>query len=273
MLRGVILDLDGSVYLGEEAVPGAAVFVQRARKGGLRVRFVTNRANRTAVEVRAQLTRLGMPCDAQDVVTSAEATAQFIGRGRAFVIGEEGLREALTRQGIVLTDQSPDYVVVSFDRGFNYEQLTRACRLIHAGATFVATNPDRALKTETGLVPGTGAIVAAVAAGCGVDPLMIGKPERRIMDMAIAGMGLTPDQVLVVGDNVATDVPAGAAAGARTVLLLTGVSTREDLARAAVQPDWVARDYDDLWRIVTANSSVSGGTDGPGRSAQGSTAG
>jgi 4-nitrophenyl phosphatase len=246
VIRGVILDLDGTVYLGLEEVPGAGRFVAECRAMGVRCLFVTNRANRTPEEVVRQLQGFGIPCATADVLTAAQATARYLQRGSAWYIGEDGLRLALEEQGIAITDERPDYVVVGYDRGFTYEKLFKACRLIDRGATFVATNPDSALKTDKGIYPGTGAIVAAVTVGSGRTPIVIGKPERRIMDMALDRLGLAAGEVIVVGDSLATDVPAGRAAGMRTVLLLTGVSRFEEIGLAAQKPDWVAATFDEL---------------------------
>jgi len=261
VIRGVILDLDGTVYLGLEEVPGAGRFVAECRGLGIRCLFVTNRANRPPDEIVRQLQGFGIPCGVDDVLTAAQATARYLRHGKAWYIGEDGLRLALAEQGIAVSDDKPDYVVVGYDRGFNYDKLFKACRLIEQGATFVATNPDSALKTDRGIYPGTGAIVAAVAAGCGRKPVMIGKPERLIMDMALERLGLTADQVIVVGDSLATDVPAGHAAGMRTALLLTGVSSKEDIPGASVKPDWIAATFDELLEGVRfeANTPYEGG--------------
>lgn len=251
MIRGVILDLDGTVYLGQAEVPGASAFVARCHAAGIRCLFVTNRANRTPAEVAEQLRGFGMPCGPADVLTSAQATARVLPPGRAFCIGEAALLQALTEAGFTICEERPDYVIVGLDRTFTYEKLARACSLIGAGARFVATNPDRALKLATGVMPGTGAIVAAVEAGSGQAPLVIGKPGRLIMDMALAVLGTRPEETLVVGDNLVTDIPAGAAAGMPTALILTGVSRREDLPAAPVAPNWVVAGFDELWTVIS----------------------
>lgn len=250
MIRGIILDLDGTIYYGSKPVDGAAFFVETMRSKGRRCLFVTNRANRTPGEILAQLNRQGIPCSEGDILTSAEATALYLKKGRVFFIGEKGLETALRNAGHTITDDNPDYVVVSFDRGFNYEKLSKACTLIHKGAQFIATNPDKALPLEEGLSPGTGAIVAAVQAGCGTAPLLIGKPEKLIIEMAIRQLGMTASEVISVGDNVDTDIAAGKKAGIRTAIILTGVSSQADVDKAPVRPTWVVRDYGELVSIV-----------------------
>lgn len=250
MIDGVILDLDGTVYEGDREVPGASEFVGELAASGRQYLFVTNRANRTPEVVAEQLRGYGIACTTDHVLTAAQATAVFLGSGSAYVIGEEALEIALREVGMTVTDEGADYVVVGFDRWFDYEKLRRACFLIGEGATFVATNPDRALRTELGLLPGTGAIVAAVEAGTNVAPVVVGKPERRIIDMGLARLGLAPERVLVVGDNLLTDIPAGARAGTHTALLLTGVSRREEVGEAEFEPTWVVEDYAALGQVV-----------------------
>ena len=246
MTKGLIIDLDGTLYTGEIEVPGAGAFVQTCAQRDVRCLFVTNRANRMPETVAAHLRKCGIPCEADDVLTSSQATAISLRPGRAYVIGEEGLINPLLAAGFTLADRSVDYVIVGLDRDFTYEKMRTACRCIREGGRFVATNPDRALHLETGLSPGTGALVAAVQTGSGAAPLIIGKPERKIMDMALEKMGLSANDVWAVGDNLETDIPAGAAAGMSTVLMLTGVSTVEDIRTAAVRPDYVIRDYAEL---------------------------
>jgi len=249
-IRGILLDLDGTVYRGEEEVPGASEFINGLKSQGIRHLFVTNRANRTPAEVCDHLRGYGIACEESDVLTSGQAAALYMKEGTYYHIGEKGLEAALAERGLAFDDVSPDFVVVSFDRDFTYAKLETACRLIEKGARFIATNPDRALKVPGGILPGTGAIVAAVAAGSDAEPVYIGKPERLILDIALERLGMHKDEVITVGDNIFTDIPAGSKAGLRTALILTGVSTREDLDAAIVEPTWVVAGYEELDAIV-----------------------
>ena len=246
MIKGIILDLDGTVYLGGHEIPGAGDFVRACHQAGLLSLFVTNRSNRTPAVVAEQLRSYNIECSAADVWTSSQATAHYLDPGSVYTIGEAALDEALLERGFSLTDQAPDYVVVGFDRQFTYAKLKLACNLIHDGARFIATNPDRGLPLQDRIAPGTGSLVAAVAAGCGQKPFYIGKPERRIMDMGAERLGLHPADILAVGDNLTTDIPAGHAAGMPTALILTGFSKRSDLPTAAVQPTWVVENFEAL---------------------------
>ncbi|MBM4143751.1 MAG: HAD-IIA family hydrolase [Lentisphaerae bacterium] len=263
MIKALILDLDGTVYTGRAAVPGAADFVVWARQAGVRCLFVTNRANRAPEEICAQLATLGMPSEPRDVLTSAQATARCIGKASVFCIGENGMLRELEAAGATLVRPDhpgvPEYVVVSFDREFTYAKLKLAAGFIHAGAKYVATNPDAFLKTEHGTVPGTGAIVAAVSAATGAAPLVIGKPGRLIVDMALRRLGASPGEALVVGDNVTTDIAAGGAAGVRTALILTGVSRREDAPAAGpARPTWIVASYAELQAVIAAENRRNG---------------
>jgi 4-nitrophenyl phosphatase len=255
MIRGVILDLDGTVYLGGREVPGAARFVTGLQDRGIQRLFVTNRANRPPEPIVTQLRGFGIPCETKDILTSAQATARYLGKGAAYCVGEEGLTQALEEQGLTITEDSPDVVVVGFDRAFTYEKLEKACQFIGDGARFVATNPDKALRVEDRLLPGTGAIVAAIAAGSATEPLIIGKPERTIIDMAIDRLALPREDVIMVGDNVETDVPAAHGAGVRVALILSGISTREDADRSPLKPTWIVENYDELTTIVEGETA------------------
>lgn len=250
MIRGVLLDLDGTVYRGAQEVPGAAQFVRQLGAENIRCLFVTNRANRPPEEVCDHLRGYGIDCTTEDILTAAQATAAYLERGSAYYIGEEGMRCALVEAGFEITDQAPDYVIVSYDRSFTYEKLATASRLIVGGARFIATNPDKALRSEQHVMPGTGALVAAVEAASGQKPLMIGKPEKLLFEMALKRLDLAAADVIAIGDNPETDIPAGVNAGLRTAYILTGVGRREDATRSGVGPTWIVESFDELLRIV-----------------------
>jgi len=246
MIKGVFLDLDGTVYCGSEVIPGAPEFIFRLKREGRRYLFVTNRSNRTPRQIASHLQDCGIPCEPGDIVTSAQATVEYLKEGRVFYIGEEGLHEAIVCGELEITEEAPDYVVVSLDRHITYEKMEKASRLIRNGARFVATNADRVLYTDSGPSPGTGAIVAAIAAASDAHPVYVGKPETIIIDMALERLGLSRQEVVIIGDNLESDIKAGKNAGIRTILILTGVSSREDLRRATDKPTWVVEDYREL---------------------------
>ena len=244
--KALFLDLDGTVYAGEHEIPGAAAFIRDAQTAGIRCLYVTNRSNRTPEEVCAQLASFTIECSPDDIVSTSVATAQYIGSGSAYVVGEYGLTHALETHGIAITDKNPDFVVVSYDRQFSYDKLKTACRLIGEGATYIATNLDPRLKTGNFYLPGTGSIVASVTMACGEKPIVIGKPKRHIMEIALKRCGCSKAEALVIGDGLDTDIAAAINAGIDSVLLLTGVSQREDLATSPHKPTHIAEDFEAL---------------------------
>lgn len=252
-IKAVLFDLDGTVYRGSEPIPGAADFVRSLTIPCL---FVTNRANRTPDTVAAQLTDMGIRCGPEKFLTSGQAAAGYLGAGRsAFFIGETGLEQALEEAGIHVVNGdetvAPDAVIVSYDRSFDYAKLTRAMRHIERGARFIATNPDAIITTEAGNAPESGPLVAAVQTATGKLPEVVGKPYRPIMDAAFAKVGVPPEDCVIIGDNLSTDIAAGVNAGVRSILILTGVSTRDALAVSPIKPTWVADGYADVARIIT----------------------
>ena len=248
MIQGVLLDLDGTVYHGSEAVPGAIDFIERLGPRGVRHLFVTNRSSRSPRVVCDQLRGYGVPCEPHQVLTTAEATADWLGAGRTvYCIGEQGLTEALGAGGCRLTPgEMPDDVVVGLDTQLTYAKLATATRAIRAGARFIGTNPDKMINTEHGIAPGTGAALAALTAATGVEPIVIGKPEPILIDVALRRLGLPRETVVMIGDNLETDIAGGDRAGLRTAWILTGVSDARDLRAEDPQPTWIARDYPEL---------------------------
>ncbi len=250
MIKAVTLDLDGTVYLVDDAIEGAAEFIAFLRSRDIPYLFVTNRANRLPETIAESLSSMGIPCEVDEILTSSQATASHLEPARAYIIGEIGLEHALLEKGFELTDKDADYVIVSFDQQFTYAKLKIACNLIYAGARFIATNPDQGLATTNGIYPGTGAIVAAVQAGSSATPEVIGKPEPLILETAAERLGVSPAEILAIGDNLETDIPSGASAGMQTALLLTGISKRKDIQNAPVPPDHIAANYTELTAIL-----------------------
>ena len=250
MIKAVTLDLDGTIYLVDDAVEGAPEFIALLRSRGIPYLFVTNRANRLPETIVDSLRGMGIPCEADEILTSSQATASNLAPGRAYIIGEIGLEQALLEKGFEIADKDVEYVIVSFDRQFTYAKLKVACNLIYGGAQFIATNPDQGLATPGGIYPGTGAIVAAVQAGSRTEPKVIGKPEPLILETAAQRLGVAPADVLAIGDNMDTDIPSGASAGMQTALILTGISTRADIESSPVKPDHVAENYVELTEIL-----------------------
>ena len=187
------------------------------------------------------------------MLTSSQALAGLLEPGcRAYCIGEDGLTSVLAEHGVRVEqgDGPVDAVVVSADRFVSHDKLTQAYRHVAAGAALYATNGDRVINTEAGMVPEAGPLVAAVENAAGVKAVMVGKPERPIMDAALARLGVAAAECLIVGDNLETDIAAGYRAGMPTALILTGVSTRADAVRAACKPDLIVENYSELAAAV-----------------------
>ncbi|MDX6202986.1 MAG: glycerol-phosphatase [Frankiales bacterium] len=236
-----LLDLDGVVYRGADPVAGAPEALAAARAAGMRMAFVTNNASRTPQQIVAHLGELGVPAQPDEVVTSAHAAATLAVErlgpgGRVFVVGGDGLRDAVAGVGLVLVERydavpAPQMVVQGFSPDLRYEDLAQAALAVAAGADWVATNADATLPTSRGLQPGNGTLVAAVAAAAGRQPVVAGKPERALVEEAVRRSGA--QHPLMVGDRLDTDIAGAVRAELDSLLVLTGVSTVADLLAAA----------------------------------------
>jgi 4-nitrophenyl phosphatase len=188
------------------------------------------------------------------VLASADATASYLSQQapagtRVYVIGEEGLKSSIEAAGLILDESDVRYVVVGLDRELTYQKLTQAVRLIRAGAAFVGPNPDTTLPTDDGVIPGAGSFQAAITAATGVRPLIIGKPEPTMLLIGCERLGTAPAETAIIGDRLDTDIVGGRRAGLQTLLVLTGVSTLEDVDRSDVKPDAI---FDDLPELQAA---------------------
>jgi 4-nitrophenyl phosphatase len=249
-LRGLLIDLDGVLYTGREPIAGAGEFLARARRHGLKFLLITNNSTTSPQVVSERLRGMQMQVAPEEILTSAQAAVAYVRRqspngARVQVIGEAGLLQEVRQQGfeVSLTDngQPVDWVIVGLDRAFDYQKLTRATRAILAGARFVATNADALLPIEGGQVlPGAGTMIAAIQAATGIEPVVVGKPEPGLFAHGLERLGnLPPETVAMVGDRLDTDMAGGRRAGLRTVLVLSGVTTPEQLFAAEMRPDAV----------------------------------
>lgn len=252
-VRGILCDMDGVLWRGDQPLPGLHAFFAHVTRAGLPYRLVTNNSSRTPAQYVAKLAQMGVTCAPRHILNSALAAAEYLAGefppgARVYVIGGEGVRHALTERGFrVIEDESPaDAVVVGWDRTVTWDKLAAATLHIHAGARFVSTNPDRTFPSERGLVPGNGAQVAAIAAATGVTPVTVGKPEPLLYRQALAQMGIAPGDALAIGDRLDTDILAGVRLGTQTALVLSGVTQPEDLPRSPIRPDLVYAHLADL---------------------------
>jgi len=264
-LRGFILDMDGVIYRGNTALPGAAAFLAGLREASIPFLFLTNNATTPPRLVAERLAGMGIPASASDVLTSSEATAAALAAEmpgcRVLVVGEAGIWEALTEAGLHPTEdhRQADAVVVGLDRNCTYARLRDAALAIRRGAPFIATNTDRTLPTEIGLVPGAGALVGALQIATDVKPRVIGKPSREIFAFALGRLGTPAKATAAVGDRPETDIIGGQQAGLRTVAVLTGAGTAGEFDALDPPPDWVFQDLEELSQAYFAESHHFGG--------------
>lgn len=250
--RGFLVDLDGTTYLGSRAIDGALQFFEQLGAMGLPHLFVTNNSSTSGDAYVQKLRRLGVPASDGQVLTSGEATAMFLrrrGDRRLFVIGTPALEAEMTRAGFELSATAPDCVVLGFDTTLTYAKLEAAARLLARGVPFVATHPDVVCPTETGYVPDCGSMIALLQAATGVSPVVVGKPEPLLVEMALVKLGLRAADVAVVGDRLYTDMAMARRAGAIGVLVLSGETSQEMVGASAEKPDFV---FDHLGALAVA---------------------
>lgn len=249
-IKNYLTDMDGVLLRGSALIPGALEFIQRLRAKGIPFLILTNNSLYTPRDLQMRLHYVGLDVPPEAIFTSALATAQFLHsqrpEGRAFVIGEAGLTTALHDIGYILTDQEPDYVVVGETTMYSFQRLSHAIRLINAGARFIATNPDVSGPGDGGIVPATGAMAALISAATGVKPYFIGKPNPLMMRTALRTLNAHSEESVMVGDRMDTDMVAGIESGLRTILVLTGVTTREMVERFPYRPTWIYNSVGDI---------------------------
>ena len=256
-IKALILDMDGVLWKDSAPIGDLPAIFARIHERGLKVALATNNATRSVEEYLKKLAGFGVKLEPWQIISSALAAADVLAKrfpdgGPVFIVGENGIQRALEErsfQPIVDPDDqtTPVAVISSFDRSVTYGKLSRATLHIRAGALFYGTNPDKTFPTPQGLVPGAGSILAAIEAATSVEPIIIGKPEPAMMYMALERLGTTPEDTLVVGDRLETDIAAGQAAGCKTAVVLSGVSTKGQAENWQPAPDVIA---DDLTALV-----------------------
>ncbi len=250
MSKSYLIDMDGVIVRGSELIPGADAFLDRLHQRNIKFLILTNNPMYTPVDLQHRLQRMGVNLTTDHIYTSALATALFLKsqkqNGTAFVLGESGLTEALHEVGYILTEHDPDYVVLGETTSYSYSRITQAVRLVSDGARFIATNPDPSGPGEGGLVPACGAIAALIETATGVQPYFIGKPNPLMMRTALRYLNEHSENAIMVGDRMDTDVRVGTESGLETILVLSGVTTREMIERFPYQPTRVVDSVADL---------------------------
>jgi NagD protein len=249
-IRSWLMDMDGVLVREEQPIPGADRFLARLRELGTPFLLLTNNSIYTRRDLVARLAAAGLEVPEEAIWTSALATARFLEdqrpEGSAFVIGEAGLTTALHGAGYTLTDRDPDYVVLGETRTYSFERITRAIRLITDGARFIATNPDPTGPSNEGPVPATGSVAALISRATGVEPYYVGKPNPLMMRSALNAIDAHSETAAMIGDRMDTDVVSGLEAGMETILVLTGVTSREDAERYPYRASKIVESVADL---------------------------
>jgi NagD protein len=245
-----LMDMDGVLVYEEDAIPGADRLLAALRDRAIPFLVLTNNSIYTPRDLSARLRASGLDVPEASIWTSALATARFLDDqrpgGSAFVIGEAGLTTALHQAGYTLTERDPDYVVLGETRTYSFERITHAIRLIAAGARFIATNPDPSGPSPDGPVPATGSVAALISKATGVEPYYVGKPNPLMMRSALNALDAHSETTAMIGDRMDTDVVSGLEAGLETILVLTGVSTRESAERFPFRPSRILDSVADL---------------------------
>lgn len=245
-----LIDMDGVLVSGRSLIPGAADFIHRIQEKEQAYLVLTNNSIYTARDLAHRLKTIGLEIPSEKIFTSAMATASFLDsqlpHGKAFVIGESGLTDAIYAIGYVISDLEPDYVVLGETTSYNMVLITKAVQLIANGARFIATNPDPTGPSDSGLVPATGALAALIERATDVAPLYVGKPNPFMMRAALNYLGAHSEETVMIGDRMETDIVAGIESGLSTVLVLTGVATRESIKRFPYCPGRVVASLEEI---------------------------
>jgi 4-nitrophenyl phosphatase len=250
-ILGLIFDMDGVIWRNHQPIGDLDAIFKTIAQKKLRYCFATNNSSQTVSSYVSLLKDFNIPVSGDQIFTSAKATAELLAsnypeKGDLFVVGMSGLEQTLTDFGFTISGNNPVAVVAGIDFEISYEKLKTAALLIRSGAPFYGTNPDKTFPTPEGLVPGAGSLLAALEAASGVPPKIVGKPLPTMFLQAIKFMDLPADQILVVGDRMETDIAGGQAAGCKTAVVLSGVSTLAEAQSWKPSPDIIAADLAEL---------------------------
>jgi len=247
---GFIIDMDGVIYHGNKLLPGVTEFLSWMENSGKKYLFLTNASERTPKELREKLKRLGISVEEDHFYTSALATASFLAsqkpNGSAYIIGDAGLIHALYSVGYTINNVNPDYVVVGDTHGYNFEKIEMAVNLVLNGARLIGTNPDVSGPVETGITPSTKALIAPIEIAAGKKAYFVGKPNPLMMRIALKKLGVKREEAIVIGDRMDTDIRCGLESEIDTLLVLSGITSRDDIDRFPYRPQYVLKGIIDL---------------------------
>ena len=248
--KGFLCDMDGVIYHGNRLLPGVKEFVQWLYDNDKKFLFLTNASERSPLELKQKLARMGLDVDESHFYTSALATAKFLSRQApgctAYIIGAPGLFNALYDVGITMNDVNPDYVVVGETRSYNYESIVKAVTLVRAGAKLIGTNTDITGPSENGLIPACRALVAPIEMATGKSAYFVGKPNPLMMRTGLKLLGCHSNEAVMIGDRMDTDIVAGMETGLDTVLVLTGVTDRDEIDKFPYRPTYTLDGVKDI---------------------------
>ena len=263
--RLFLLDMDGTLYLGDDVFPGAVDYIRSISETGRSYIYLTNNSSRAGTDYITRLRRLGFPCEAENVFTSGMATGEYLNQNhpgaKVYLAGTKAFYRELKSYGIDLvndenghTDVSEvDVVVQGFDTELTYEKLDLACHFLRRGATFIAANPDWVCPMPADeVLPDCGSICALLTASSGVKPNFIGKPKRNMIDVISKMTGIPNEQICAVGDRLYTDIAVAKNAGSVSVCVLSGESSEADIAASEIKPDYVLKDVAEIAKILRA---------------------
>jgi 4-nitrophenyl phosphatase len=242
-VRGFLLDMDGTFYLGDQLLEGALRFIDLLREQKKEFIFLTNNSSKHRHQYAEKISRLGLPITEESILTSGEATALYLREKHPgadlFLVGTPSLEDEFRQHGFRLVQQEPQFLVLGFDTTLTYHKLWALCDFVRAGVPYIATHPDFNCPTENGYMPDVGAMIAFVQAATGRQPdLVVGKPNRLIVDAAAVKMNLQVNKLAMIGDRLYTDIALGKTSGIATILVLSGETKMEDLKDSPFQPDY-----------------------------------
>ncbi len=258
MIRGFILDMDGVIFKGEELIPGADSAIEKLRERG-RLVFLSNNSTRSREEYAEKIEELGLNIKEEEILPATYATARFIREeypeATVYAIGSLGLLKELIYASVRLTSkpEKADLLVTGSDLDISYGKFASATQVLLAGKPWISTNADKLYPSNRGLIPGTGLIVGALSYITGREPVIIGKPSKHIVNQALKLLNLPREECIIVGDIIESDIRAGKNAGIKTALVLSGVTTKEDVEKSELKPDYV---YSDLSEFASAIESL-----------------
>ena len=250
MSYSCLFDLDGTVYRGQSPIEGAVNFINRLKKNGIKYKFITNRSDRSSEEVSAHLNRMGIISTPGSVITSAMGVAAHTKGRRVYVLGSDNLRDCIRGSEAIITGDQPEDVVIGFDGKINFDDIRDVCQKIFLGARFLATNPDVWIQSELDIVPENGSILAAITSITKIQPIIIGKPNSPMIEIAFSDPDIKRDSAIIIGDNLDTDIAAANSIGLRSILLLTGVTNSKTAEASVIKASWIAKDYKALEAIL-----------------------